>query len=299
MIEPRTITRRALGLLPLAASALGLSAPAHAASKSSAPPTRGYAQAPFGLIHYRDTGKGRPLILMHQAPMSSQQYNTVYPLFAAAGVRAIGIDSPGYGNSDPTTLAPTGEEWARIVPAVMDHLGIKQADIAGHHTGSTVALAAAVRYPERIKSLTMHAALLVTEEERTKRKHDASKPEPNPYKPDGSHLTDAYMSRFKMYGAGADPALITRYTVERFQATGVSWHAHEVAYQYDSGAALKKIKTRTQVIGNSGDMIIDITRKIKELRPDIKYVEIPGGGVDITDQSPQAWVDAIVSFMQA
>ncbi len=297
MTGPSDVSRRALAALPLAAGALGFSAAANAAQKQ--PPARGYAQAPFGLIHYRDTGVGRPLVLIHQAPMSSQQFDTVYPLFAAKGVRAIGIDQPGAGMSDPTTLEPKAEEWAKIVPAVLDHLGIKQADIAGHHTGSTIALAATMRFPERIKSLSMHAALLVTEEERAKRKHNPNAPETSPYKADGSHLTDAFMSRFKMYGPGADPKLITRYTVERFMATGVSWHPHEVAYQFDSGAALKKIKTRTQVIGNSGDMIIDMTRKIKDLRPDIKYVEIPGGGVDITDQAPQAWVDAVVSFMQA
>jgi len=53
------------------------------------------------------------------------------------------------------------------------------------------------------------------------------------------------------------------------------------------------------VMGNDGDVIIDITRKIKELRPDITYVELKGGGVDIVDQEPQAWVDAIVKFIQA
>ena len=36
----------------------------------------------------------------------------------------------------------------------------------------------------------------------------------------------------------------------------------------------------------SGDMIIDITRKIKELRPDIKYVEIPGGGPQLQAAAP-------------
>jgi pimeloyl-ACP methyl ester carboxylesterase len=231
--------------------------------------------------------------------MSSQQFNTVYPLFAAKGVRAIGIDQPGFGMSDPTTLAPTATEWAKIVPAVLDHLGIAQADIAGHYTGSTVALAAASLFPDRIRSVSMHAALLVSEDERAKRKHKPDAVETSPYKLDGSHLTDAYMSRFKMYGPGDDPKLITRYTVERFMATGVSWHAHEVAYQYDSGAALRKLKTRAMVIGNDGDMIIDMTRRIKDLRPDIKYVELKGGGVDITDQSPQEWVDAIVDFIRA
>ena len=33
-----------------------------------------------------------PLILCPQSPMSSRQYDRVYPLLAEAGIRAIGID---------------------------------------------------------------------------------------------------------------------------------------------------------------------------------------------------------------
>ena len=79
------LTRRALAWMPLVVGAFGTSAKAETAK---APAARGYANGPFGLIHYRDTGKGEPLILLHQAPMSSQQFETVYPLFAASTCRA-------------------------------------------------------------------------------------------------------------------------------------------------------------------------------------------------------------------
>jgi pimeloyl-ACP methyl ester carboxylesterase len=267
---------------------------------SDQPAARGYAKGPFGLIHYRDTGRGEPLVLLHQSPMSSQQFETVYPLFAAKGIRAIGIDMPGFGLSDPTPSTPTANDWAKIVPAVLDHLGIKQAHIGGHHTGSTVAIAAASQFPERAKSLIVHAVLLVSEEERARRLERVNTGERGfVYKEDGSHLTDAYRGRFKMYGPGADPKLITRYTVERFLGTGESWHGHYVAYQHNSTESLKTMKARTLVIGNDGDMVIDITRRIKDVRPDMTYVEMKGGGVDIVDQSPQEWVDIIHKFMTA
>jgi hypothetical protein len=33
------------------------------------------------------------------------------------------------------------------------------------------------------------------------------------------------------------------------------------------------------------------------MRPDFAFVEIPGGGIDITDQCPEEWVEAIDTFM--
>ena len=292
------LSRRGLAWLPLLAGAFGLSAKAD--QKTADPAARGYANGPFGLVHYRDTGKGEPLVLLHQAPMTSQQFETVYPLFAAKGIRAIGIDMPGFGLSDPTSFVPTANDWAKIVPAVLDHLGLKQAHIGGHHTGGVVAIAAANQFPERTKSLVIHSALLVTEDERAKRLERVEGSERNfVYKEDGSHLTDAYRGRFKLYGTGADPKLITRYVIERFTGTGESWHGHHVAYQYNSSEGLKKVKARTLVMGNDGDMVIDITRRIKDLRPDMTYIELKGGGVDIVDQAPQAWVDTVARFVSA
>ena len=73
-------------------------------------PRRGYTDGPFGQIHYQDTGgDGEPLILCHQAPITSRQYDRVYPLLAAAGIRAIGIDTPGFGLSDEPDHVPSVE----------------------------------------------------------------------------------------------------------------------------------------------------------------------------------------------
>ncbi len=53
-------------------------------------PHRGYTDGPFGQIHYQDTGgDGEPLILCHQAPITSRQFDLVYPLLAAAGIYAL------------------------------------------------------------------------------------------------------------------------------------------------------------------------------------------------------------------
>ncbi|MBM3513508.1 MAG: hypothetical protein FJX59_07305 [Alphaproteobacteria bacterium] len=45
-------------------------------------------------------------------------------MLAAAGLRPIGIDLPGYDNSDPPDQAPTVAGWAGIIAPVLDALKI-------------------------------------------------------------------------------------------------------------------------------------------------------------------------------
>ncbi len=295
-----SLTRRALASLA-ALVPIGSALRARAESTTvSIPMERGYARGPYGLVHYRDTGKGKPLVLFHQAPMTSRQFESVYPLFAAQGFRAIGIDMPGFGGSDVTPFVPKIEDWAKVVPPVLDHLGIKQADMVGHHTGSCVATEVCLQFPSRARNLVIHAALLVTEEERKARLARVEGGEKAfVYKEDGSHLTDSFNGRKRMYGADADPKLITRYVIESFTGSGPNWYGHNAAYVYNHTEALKKVKHRTQVMSNSGDMVNELTQRAKTLRPDMSYVELPGGNVDIVDQSSQAWVDAITKFLSA
>ena len=69
---------------------------------------RGYARGPHGQVHYHDNqgASAMPLLLLHQAPMSHRQFDAVYEPLKTRGIRAIGIDMPGFGMSDPTPFVP-------------------------------------------------------------------------------------------------------------------------------------------------------------------------------------------------
>lgn len=70
-------------------------------------PWRHYADGPFGQVHFQVLGEGAPLVLLHQAPITSGQFDNVYAPLAIRGFRVIGIDMPGFGMSDPTPGVPT------------------------------------------------------------------------------------------------------------------------------------------------------------------------------------------------
>jgi pimeloyl-ACP methyl ester carboxylesterase len=309
----RGMDRRALLAAPLGVAAASLAPQARAVSLNDPPPPpepwtepliRGYAPGPYGQIHYRETGgDGPPLIIFHQSPMTSLQFSAVYPIFKAAGIRAIGVDTPGFGDSDVTKFVPRVEDWAKIYPAVLDHLKIQRADLLGHHTGACTAAEVCLQYPDRVRKLAIHGAVMITDAERLKFiEMTVNRERQGPaYKMDGSHLTEKFLAVASRYSKGGtpDPKVITRFVIEEFSHTGPGWYGHYAAFVYDHAAALKKVKAPMLLINNTGDQIYVESQRLLKARPDIKYVELKGGAIDVVDQLPEQWGGAVVEFLKA
>jgi len=128
---------------------------------------RGYADGPYGQVHYQDTGNaGTPLLLLPMGPCSSRMFDRCLPLFASAGIRAISIDPPGFGMSDPSTSPPTIEDWAGSCVAVLDHLGLERCSVLGKQTGALLAAELALKHSERVERVVFANPIVLTPEER-------------------------------------------------------------------------------------------------------------------------------------
>jgi len=267
-------------------------------------PRRGYADGPYGQIHYYDTGAGGggagiPLILLHQAPVSARQYEAVYPRLAALGVRAIGLDMPGFGMSDPTPFVPRVEDYAKIVPAVLDHLGLAKANVLGHHTGALVATEVALQFPARVDKLIVNGPLPLEDAEREQWMNFVRNDEMTfGAKPDGSHIAKLYQVRWQLAGGTVPGDVVTRYIAETLMGFAPFWYGHHAAFVYDHTPALKKLKHRTLILTNTGDQIYEHAKLTHRMRPDFEFVALEGGGIDVTDQLPDAWAQAVAKFVK-
>jgi pimeloyl-ACP methyl ester carboxylesterase len=265
-------------------------------------PLRGYAQGPYGQIHYQDTVSGDiPLVLCSQSPMTSRQFDRVYPTLAAEGIRAIGIDTPGFGMSDPPDFVPAIDDYARAIPAVLDHLGIEKANVGGHHTGCKISMSAALQFPERVSSVILSGPAPMSAEQQQQFIDTVLEDEKNfTHHADGSHLTKLFTKRYPWVENLDDGTeLCTGYIVQGLMGTGPFWYGHNAAFTYDGAEALTKMTHPGLILFNTGDMLYPLAEKTRELAPNFAYAEIEDGGVDITDQKPAEWTREVVSFLRS
>ena len=100
-------------------------------------------------------GAGEPILLLHGFPTSGHLWNRVVPLLPE-GHRVVVLDLLGYGRSDPPGRMPMGlRAHADRVVAVLDHLRIEVACIAGHDLGGGIAQSVAVRHPGRVSRMCL------------------------------------------------------------------------------------------------------------------------------------------------
>jgi pimeloyl-ACP methyl ester carboxylesterase len=291
--------RTALGMIGASLAGTALPASLVQANLPAATRKRGYAQGPHGLVHFHDAGgDGIPVVLSHQSPQSSRQFDRLIPELIKRGLRPIAIDTPGFGMSDVPNFVPHIEDYATAFPCVLDHLQLANAHFAGHHTGAQIVTEVALQFPQRVRTLIMHGPNPMTDEARRRALAATDEREKHfVYEPDGSHLMKNFQLRWKMYGPGGNAELTTRVIAEKFIGLGPFWYGHHASFSYAHEISLKKIRHRALIMTNTGDEIYAAAQVARELRPDFDYVELQGGTIDIVDQQPEAWAEAVARFI--
>lgn len=115
---------------------------------------RGLVRTGLGYIHYRAAGHGKPVMLFHINQQSSALMLELM-LALAPDFRAVAIDYPSHGHSDPFEGQPDFADYTRCALAVMDHLGIERAAAMGEAVGAGVSVCIANAHPERIEKVVL------------------------------------------------------------------------------------------------------------------------------------------------
>jgi pimeloyl-ACP methyl ester carboxylesterase len=251
-------------------------------------------------VHFQHLGDGAPLVLLHQAPMTSGQFDRVYAPLARRGIQAIGIDMPGFGLSDPTPHIPTVTDYGSVVPAVLAALTIDRAAILGHHTGALAATEATLLYPELFSALILNGPLPITDAERADFMAGLHEEE-KAFRalPDAAHLVSMFRIRDQLAGGTISDDRLTDYVVQAMSGRGAYWWGHHAAFQYDHAATLPRIAHPCLILTNSGDLIYENALWAHRIRPDFAFACLEGGGVDIVDQQPEVWADEVAAFVLA
>ena len=86
-------------------------------------------------LYYKDWGAGRPVILLHGWPLSSDSWDDQSLAFANAGLRVIAYDRRGFGRSSQPWDGYNYDTLADDLAAVIDRTGAQDASIVGFSMG--------------------------------------------------------------------------------------------------------------------------------------------------------------------
>ena len=255
---------------------------------------RGYLDGPEGQLHYRSMGEGPAVLLIHQAPWSSLQFRHALPLFAQAGFRAIAVDLPGHGMSDPPAQ-PGIECYAESVAALLRVLDVSPAIVLGHRGGGLVAGRLAAEYSELVRALVLDDAPLYSPEEREAR--IGKFPDRQDIAPDGSHITD----RWAWVREKGDPdwsdETVHISVVTYFLHGPWKEHGHSVIPLYDFERDVPRISCPALVIASETDPVFPYTRKLSQARPDWASATLPGGPGMVLDRTGEWW-EVVEDFLK-
>ena len=107
-------------------------------------------------IHYEVTGKsGATPVLMIQGLGASKNAWNLQRIAMATRFRIISFDNRGAGRSDKPTEPFTLEQMADDALAVLDAAGIETAHVVGASMGGVISQVVAVKFPHRVRSLTL------------------------------------------------------------------------------------------------------------------------------------------------
>jgi pimeloyl-ACP methyl ester carboxylesterase len=126
-------------------------------------------------LHYEDSKHGQSLnqtgrpvvVLLHGFGSSTHEWRHVRPKLEAAGYRVVAVDLKGHGWSTRPAGDYSIEAHATLVLEALDQLKVERFYLLGHSWGSAVALATALKAPERVERIALFNGMFFDDQQPT------------------------------------------------------------------------------------------------------------------------------------
>jgi len=251
---------------------------------------RAYADIPEGQIHYRIEGEGDPILLLHMAVGSSDEFSRVMH-YLSKTYCTIAPDFLGAGDSDPTPYEYKVIDDVNTLRCFMDTIGIKKASLVGHFHGAKIAAEFGVNWPERVDKLIL-AGTGFSEDEVNEPPDFVKRVE---IQRDGSHLKE-WWRRACLWGEYPLDILEER-VLEYIKAGPRGEEAHWSDAYYDFKSRLPLISCPTLVIDSPGYFSHHQAETVRGLIPDCKLTTIENGPMYLDRAMPKEFAEAIINFL--
>jgi pimeloyl-ACP methyl ester carboxylesterase len=117
--------------------------------------TEGYAPVNGVEMYWRSQGEGgTPLVVVHGGFGVVDMFGDVLDRLAE-GRRVIAVELQGHGRTRDIDRPFGSEAFGDDLAALVDHLGLGQADLLGYSLGAAACLRAAIQHPARVRRLVI------------------------------------------------------------------------------------------------------------------------------------------------
>ena len=252
-------------------------------------------------LAYDDHGIGQPVLFLHAFPLNRSMWSgELITLLAEDRYRLVSLDWRGFGESDITGEVSTMDMFADDVASLMDTLGMQDAVICGLSMGGYAAFAFLRKYSQRVKALILAD----------------TKPEADSAEAKANRENVARLVETQGPEAVADlqvPKLLAEYTrqnraeveirirqmIVAATTQGIAAASRGMALRADSTDLLTGITCPTLVIVGEQDVLTppDVARKYAAQIPNAQLVVIPQAGHLSNVEQPEAFIQAISSFL--
>ncbi len=118
------------------------------------PVSSGYADVNGIRLYHEIYGEGEPLVLIHGGLTTiGEMQGWVQPL--AKTRRVIAVEMQGHGRTADTDRPMSFATMGDDIAALLNHLEIPKADLAGHSFGGATAIRAAIQHPDQVRRLVV------------------------------------------------------------------------------------------------------------------------------------------------
>jgi len=267
-------------------------------------------------VHYVEVGEGDTVfLLLHGFGASTYSWQGMMEPLSRYG-RVIAYDRPGFGLTerprageyDPTRNPYATDTQPDLAVALMDALGVEQAVLVGHSAGGSVAVATALRYPERVRALVLESPAVLEAREPVLSWVDPLLRSPQ------SRRLGPWLAR--LFAGRADSFLETawehpeRISAEMregyqrpFRVEGWDrglWEVVMASAAEGLGLNLGDIRAPAVVITGEGDRVVPPanSRQVAEAIPGVRYLEVPDCGHIAHEECPAEFLAHVDEFLQ-
>jgi len=128
-------------------------------SLSAQKPVTGYAPVNGVRMYYETHGEGAPVVLLHGSFMTITNNWAEMIKLLSPHRKVIAVEMQGHGRTADTKRDFSYENLADDIAAMLDYLNVKDADLIGYSMGGGVAMAMAVRHPDKTRKVISISAV--------------------------------------------------------------------------------------------------------------------------------------------